>query len=452
MYAADIRHDNAALADKLAHIFTLRGGPAIDLTIRPAYLDLLKRCGDPHLHLPPVIHVAGTNGKGSTVAMLRAVLTAAGYRVHAYTSPHLIRFNERIVIAGTEIADDALEALIDEVMAMPEAAQLTFFEITTAVAFCAFARHKADFTLLETGLGGRLDCTNVVPAPAVTAITSIGHDHNEFLGDTLAAIAGEKAGIMKPGRPCVIGPMPDAATADVLIRRGAEINAPLYRAGTDYHATILPPEYNGGGLQFEMDGTRVMYPVPVLPGAHQAANAGVVLAILRVLAREDYLFEHYAIGEGLTQARWPARLEHIEKGALLAALPPGSTLWVDGGHNADAGTVLAAQARLWNKQADKPLAVIVAMMQTKRAADFLRPLAPEAALLIATAIAGEDKAHPPETLASLAAAAGAAQVQAAPDLAAALAAVNATGRAHRVLICGSLYLAGQALAANRAAG
>lgn len=445
MYAADARHDNPALADKLAHLYTLRGGPAIDLTIRPAYLDLLKRLGDPHLHLPPVIHVAGTNGKGSVVALLRAMLQAAGYRVHVYTSPHLQRFNERIVIAGQEITDERLESLLDEVTAANAGGELTFFEITTAVAFLAFARNRADITLLETGLGGRLDCTNVVPQPLATAITSIGHDHNEFLGPTLAHIAREKAGIMKPGCPCIIGPVHDPEARDILIRTGAECGAPLLIAGRDFHATPLP---DGQDFLWEIEGGRETLRRPALAGAHQVDNAGVALAVLRQIEAQDYLIARTAYGEGMGTVQWPARLQLVERGALPGMLPAGSRLWIDGGHNEAAAQVLAAQMKIWKKQGDLPLRVVVAMMQTKRAGDFLKQIAPYSDTIVTTEIAGESKCWPMGDLAAMAAQSGAATVQSAPDLTHALAAVAADGTPARVLICGSLYLAGAALALN----
>lgn len=445
MYAADARHDNPALADKLAQLYTLRGGPGIDLTIRAPYLDLLKRLNDPHMHLPPVIHVAGTNGKGSVVALLRAILTAAGYRVHVYTSPHLVRFNERIVIAGEEISDQYLEELLDEVTAANAGGELTFFEITTAVAFLAFSRNKADITLLETGLGGRLDCTNVTQRPICTAITSIGHDHNEFLGPNLTDIAREKAGIMKPNCPCVIGPVSDPDVREVLIRYGAEIGAPVLIGGRDWHATPLP---DGHDFQWEIEDTRETLPRPALTGAHQVANAGVALAVLRQIEKLDYLIAWTAYGEGLGMVRWPARLQQIERGPLLAMLPEGSRLWIDGGHNEAAAQALAAQMKTWKKQGDMPLHVVVAMMQTKRAADFLKQLAPLSDTVVTTEIAGESKCWPAAELAALAAQNGAGAVHSAPDLTQALKLIAAGGRPGRVLVCGSLYLAGSALALN----
>lgn len=445
MYAADARHDNPALADKLAHLFTLRGGPGIDLTIRQPYYDLLKRLGDPHLHLPPVIHVAGTNGKGSVVAMLRAILHAAGYRVHVYTSPHLVRFNERIVVAGEEIKDDALEALLDEVLAANAGGELTFFEITTAVAFLAFSRTKADITLLETGLGGRLDCTNVTQRPICTAITSIGHDHNEFLGPNLTDIAREKAGIMKPNCPCVIGPVSDPDVREVLIRYGAEIGAPVLMAGRDWHATPLPDSRE---FLWEIDGQRDTLERPSLAGVHQVANAGVALAVLRQIEKLDYLIAWTAYGEGLGAVRWPARLQSIERGPLLDKLPAGSRLLVDGGHNEAAAEALAAQMKLWKKQDNLPLHVVVAMMQTKRAADFMKHIAPLSDTVVTTEIESESKCWPAAELASLAAQNGAGAVQNAPDLTRALDIIAQSGTPGRVLVCGSLYLAGTALALN----
>jgi dihydrofolate synthase/folylpolyglutamate synthase len=445
MYAADARHDNPTLQDKLEHLFTLRGGPGIDLTIRPAYLDLLHRLGDPHLNLPPVIHVAGTNGKGSVVAMLRAVLGAAGYRVHAYTSPHLLRFNERITLAGQEIADELLEQLLDEVVTANDGAELTFFEITTAVAFLAFSRVKADFTLLETGLGGRLDCTNVVPDPVITAITAIGHDHNEFLGPTLAAIAGEKAGIIKAARPCIIGPIEDAEARAAIVAKALALDAPLLAAGQDWHATPLPDD---AGILFEIDGLRQEWPRPNLRGDHQVANAGIVLTILRQMEKDDYLFDRTAVMEGLTQTNWPARLQKIERGALFDILPEGSQLWLDGGHNESAGVVLGKQMARWRKRDSLPVHAVVAMMQTKRAEAFLGHILPYCDTVTTTEIANESKCWPAGTLASMAGQAGAQTVQSAPNLTRALEQLAADGRPKRVLVCGSLYLAGQALALN----
>lgn len=446
MHAADARHDNPALADKLAHLFTLRGGPGIDLTIRQPYYDLLKRLNDPHLHLPPVIHVAGTNGKGSVVALLRSILQAAGYRVHVYTSPHLVRFNERIVIAGQEISDKYLEELLDEVLAANADGELTFFEITTAVAFLAFSRNKADITLLETGMGGRLDCTNVTQRPIATAITSIGHDHNEFLGPKLTDIAREKAGIMKPGCPCIVGPIHDPDARNVLIQYGAEIGAPVLMSGRDWHATPLPDSRE---FLWEIDGARETLERPALTGAHQVANAGVALAVLRQIEKLDYLIAWTAYGEGMGMVRWPARLQPIQQGPLYALLPEGSKLWIDGGHNEAAAEVLAAQMKVWRKQDSLPLHIVVAMMQTKRAADFLKQIAPLSDTVVTTEIPAESKCWPAAELAALAAQNGAPAVQSAPDLTQALKAIAATGKPGRVLVCGSLYLAGAALALNR---
>ena len=283
MQAADARHANPRLAAKLQSLYGLRGSPltgidAIDLSIRPPFYELLRRLGDPHKHLPPTIHVAGTNGKGSTIAFMRAILEAAGYRVHVYTSPHLVRFNERIVLAGREIADDLLEALLDEAIAVNGDLAQTFFEIKTAMAFAAFARQPADILLLEVGMGGRLDSTNVIENPAVTVITPIGLDHQEFLGPDVAAIAGEKAGIMKPGVPCVVVSQDDPATEAVFTERAAALGAPLLRAGREWRTEAV-----ADGFNFHFAGRTIALPPPALAGAHQVANAGTAIASLQCL-------------------------------------------------------------------------------------------------------------------------------------------------------------------------
>ncbi len=369
MYAADAHHPRKSLEDKLQALYLLRSGPSIDLTIREPYKKLLAALGNPHENLPPVIHVAGTNGKGSVTAMLRAVFEAAGYRVHVYTSPHLVRFNERIVLAGREIDDQMLEDMLDETVAANNGGALTFFEITTALAFAAFARAPADILLLETGLGGRLDCTNMVERPLATVITRIGYDHMEYLGETLQQIAAEKAGIMKQGVPCVIGPQIHPETRPVFEEKAKLLHSPLFHAATNN----APP-------------TNMI-------GPHQLDNAATVIACLQQIKGFD--LPETAIRQGLMNVRWPGRLQQIPR----KNLPRGWELWVDGGHNEGAAKALAAQAQLWRLQDGKPLHIVLGMMQTKDPAAFLAPLAPYAASITLTRIPGEPLAHDPREVA-----------------------------------------------------
>jgi dihydrofolate synthase / folylpolyglutamate synthase len=424
---------------------------------------LLAALGNPHESLPPAVHVAGTNGKGSTVATLRACLEAAGYRVHVYTSPHLVRFHERIRLAGELIEEEALLALLEECERANRGAPITFFEITTAAAFLAFARVPADVVLLETGLGGRLDTTNVLRRPAATAITPISLDHQAFLGDTIAAIAGEKAGILKPGVPAIIGPQPDEAEA-VIEARAAAIGAPLYRWQEEWrcdaHPSIAdamgPPPSRIAGESAERSkagagGARMHYrgprwdldlPLPSLPGAHQIINAGAAIACLEQLAQ--FSVPQAAIAAGLRQIDWPARLQRLTRGPLVEALPAGWELWLDGGHNPSAGEVLAAAAEAWR---DRPLYLAVGMLKTKDAAGFLAPLARHAQTLDAVTIPGEENPHPAAEIVAAAHAVGM-TAQEAPTLAAAIADIARRRGPARVMICGSLHLAGVALADN----
>jgi len=398
---------------------------------------LLATLGNPQDRLAPVIHVAGTNGKGSTVATLRACLEAAGYRVHAYTSPHLVRFHERIRLAGRLIEEDALAALLEECEHANRGMPITYFEITTAAALLAFARDPADAVLLEVGLGGRLDTTNVVQHPAVTAITPISLDHQAFLGDTIAAIAGEKAGIIKPGVPAVIGPQP-AEAASVIAARAAALAAPLFRWQHEWQCRP-----SGDGMRYEGTRWRLDLPPPALLGAHQIANAGIAIACLERLPGLDVGAD--AIAAGLRRIEWPARLQRLTRGPLAASLPPGSELWLDGGHNPAAGEMLGAVVAGWH---DRPLHLVVGMLNTKDATGFLTPLAPHARSLAAVTIPGEENPHPAAELAASARAVGIAAGEA-TSVEAALRDIAGAGEAARVLICGSLHLAGVVLRENR---
>ncbi|MGH7064457.1 MAG: bifunctional folylpolyglutamate synthase/dihydrofolate synthase [Stellaceae bacterium] len=401
---------------------------------------LLARLGNPQDRLPPVIHVAGTNGKGSTIATLRACLEAGGYRVHAYISPHLVRFHERIRLAGKLIEEEALLAILEECERANRDEPITYFEITTVAAFLAFARTPADFVLLETGLGGRLDATNVVPRPAATAITPISLDHQAFLGDTIAAIASEKAGILKPGSPAVIGPQIVEAEA-VLEARAAAIGAPLYRFGREWRC-----EARGDGMRFAGARRQFDLPLPSLPGAHQIANAGAAIACLERL--DGVTLSRDSIAEGLRHIEWPARLQRLTRGPLVE-LSPGWELWLDGGHNPGAGAVLAAVASGWR---DRPLCLVTGMLNTKDAAGFLAPLAPHARALYAVTIPGEQNPLPAAAIAAAARSVGI-PAHESPSVAAAVAEITASqitalGEAGRILICGSLHFAGTVLADN----
>jgi dihydrofolate synthase/folylpolyglutamate synthase len=397
---------------------------------------LLATLGNPQDRLPPALHVAGTNGKGSTVATWRACLEAGGYRVHAYTSPHLVRFHERIRLAGHLIDEDALLELLEECERANHGEPITFFEITTAAAFLAFARTPADVVLLETGLGGRLDTTNVVRHPAATAITPVSLDHQAFLGDTIAAIAGEKAGILKPGVPAIIGPQPDEAET-VIEAHAAAIGAPLFRWRRDWRC-----ERSGDGMRYEGPRWHLDLPLPSLPGAHQIVNAGTAIACLEQLPQ--FSLSPAMIGDGLRHIEWPARMQRLRRGPLVEILPAGWELWLDGGHNPSAGEVIAEVAKGWH---DRPLDLIVGMLKTKDASGFLAPLAPHARTLRAVTIPGEENPHPAAEIVASARSVGIAARESGSVAAALLDLVQQAGPA-RILICGSLHFAGVVLAEN----
>ncbi|MHC9236063.1 bifunctional folylpolyglutamate synthase/dihydrofolate synthase [Pseudooceanicola sp. 502str34] len=403
----------------------------IDLTLDRVWR-LLHALDDPQDKLPPVIHLAGTNGKGSTQAMLRAGLEGAGKRVHAYTSPHLARFHERIRLAGELISEEALTALLDECYRANDGETITYFEITTCAALLAFARTPAEYTLLEVGLGGRLDATNVIEAPALTVITPISLDHQQFLGDTLAEIAGEKAGILKRGVPCVVGPQPDEVL-EVIEARAARLGAPLLVHGQHWTAWE-----ERGRLIYQDENGLLDLPLPNLPGAHQIGNAGMAIAGLRHLG-----FDEAACEAAVTTAFWPARMQRLRSGPLVESAP-GIELWLDGGHNPAAGDALASHLA---SLPARPTYLICGMLNTKDIAGFLRPLAPHAVSLDAVSIPGEAATLPAETTAEVARSVGM-TAHADADVAGALARIAAEAPEARVLICGSLYLAGRILREN----
>lgn len=403
----------------------------IDLTLDRVWR-LLEALGNPQNDLPPVIHIAGTNGKGSTLAMIRAGLEAAGKTVHAYTSPHLARFHERIRVSGELISEAALTTVLDECYAANNGENITYFEITTCAALLAFARAKADYTLLEVGLGGRLDATNVIAAPAVSVITPVSIDHQQFLGDTLAKIAFEKAGILKRGIPCVVARQEDDGL-EVIEEVAARLGAPLLAYGQHWH---VGPERDR--MVYQDDNGLLDLPRPNLPGDHQIMNAGAALAVLRHLGLDTPACE-----AAVTSAHWPARMQRLKSGPLCEAAPQVE-LWLDGGHNPAAGEALARHIA---SLPTRPTYLICGMLNTKDIGGYLRPLAAVADALVAVSIPGEANTLPADVTAEAARTAGF-QATTASTAMDALADIARRSPAARVLICGSLYLAGAVLREN----
>jgi dihydrofolate synthase / folylpolyglutamate synthase len=385
---------------------------------------LLARLNNPERHLPPIIHVAGTNGKGSTCAFIRAMAEAAGRRVHVYTSPHLVRFNERIRIAGTLVSDDRLIATMERIERINDNAPITVFEVITATAFDLFAQTPADLCVLEVGLGGRGDATNVFDAPAACAITSISLDHRELLGPTVDIIAGEKAGIMKPGIPVAIGAQPPDVR-HILLDHAAAVGAPVKLRGRDWDIAAT-----GAGLRYTGHDGTFEAPTPSLPGLFQQDNAGIAIAALHAAA-----LPHDP--SGIAHAEWPARLQRLH-GRLAQLLPPDWELWLDGGHNPGAGIVLAEHLKGWT---DRPIHLIVGMKEAKDSAEFLRPLLPPAETVWAVREPDQHAALPVEAI--IAASNGIARPG--PRVTDALRDIPRGQGPARVLICGSLYLAGEIL-------
>jgi dihydrofolate synthase/folylpolyglutamate synthase len=410
------------------------------MTLHPKVIDLtlgrverlLSALGNPERLIPPVIHIAGTNGKGSTQAMIRAGLEAGGDRVHAYTSPHLARFHERIRLAGDLISEPMLTALLDECVTANGGEEITFFEITTCAAFLAFARVPADWTLLEVGLGGRLDATNVIDRPRLTIITPVSLDHQAFLGDTVAAITGEKAGIIKRGVPVIVGPQTEEGL-QVIEARAARMGAPVLAFGQHWHVGE-----DRGRLVFQDESGLLDLPLPNLPGPHQIQNAGAAIAALRHLCRDEAACE-----AAVTRAVWPARMQRLRHGPLVD-LAPKVELWLDGGHNPAGGEAVAATlARMPPRETH----VICGMLNTKDVRGYMAPLAPHVRQLHAVSIPGEKNTLPAEVTRDAARSAGMEAVTAG-SVAEALAGIAATTPEARVLIAGSLYLAGSVLREN----
>ena len=417
--------------DILARLMALHP-KVIDLTLDRVHR-LLAALDHPERALPPVIHIAGTNGKGSTQAMIRAGLESMGQRVHAYTSPHLARFHERIRLAGDLIAEPALATLLDECETANAGQPITFFEITTCAAFLAFARTPADATLLEVGLGGRLDATNVIDTPRLTIITPVSIDHQQYLGETLPEIAGEKAGIIKRGVPVIVGPQTPEGLA-VIESRAARLGAPVLAHGQHWHV-----QEDRGRLIYQDETGLLDLPLPNLPGPHQIQNAGAALAALRALGADEAACE-----AAVTRAEWPARMQRLRHGPLVAAAPQAE-LWLDGGHNPAGGEAIAATLARMPPRATH---LVCGMLNTKDIGGYLRPLAARAASLTAVSIPGEAATLPAEATEAAARAAGFGSTAIAASVLAGVQAIAARDPHARILICGSLYLAGQVLREN----
>jgi dihydrofolate synthase/folylpolyglutamate synthase len=402
---------------------------------------LLAALGHPERKLPPVIHIAGTNGKGSTLAFLRAILEAAGLSVHAYTSPHLVRVNECVRLGGRLVGDDELAAALARCERVNAGAPITLFEIETAAAFELFAQRPADVALLEVGLGGRLDATNVIEAPLACVLSPIGIDHTEFLGATLAEIAREKAGILRRGTPAIVAEQHDDAMA-VIEGEAKRLRAPLFARGQHWHVQL-----EHGRLAYQ-DGRGLLdLTAPKLFGRHQIDNAGLAIATLRAQSR--FVIDQAAYQAGLLSAEWPARMQRLTTGKLLDVAPPGCELWLDGAHNADGGRVVAAALGDLEERVSRPLVIIAGMMANKDATAFLTNFTGLTRHVIAVPIPDRDGAMPPERLAEAGRALGL-RVDLADGVETALRRI--AGLAYelppRILITGSLYLAGHVLSLN----
>ena len=421
----------------------------IDLVL-DRMLRLLADLGNPQLRLPPVIHVAGTNGKGSACAFSRAMLEAQGLKVHVHTSPHLVRFHERIRLAGQLISEDELCDLLEEVERVNDGEPITFFEITGAAMFLAFSRHPADAVVLEVGLGGRYDATNVIPKPAMTIIQPVGLDHQEFLGSDIGVIAAEKAGVIKPRVPVVIGPQ-DEIAREVLLRQADRLSAPVLMFGQDFQS-----RQEHGRMVYEDEMGLLDLPLPKLIGRHQVENAGVAIAGLRHAVLDGKSMgwgTDEGVEKGLRTVDWPARLQRLSHGPLIVDAPDDAEIWLDGGHNPHCAAAVSRAIADLEEKIDRPLYLICGMLKTKDAVGFLSAFRGLARHVVTVAIPGEAASMGAGALYDAARAAG---LDAAPaeDLEDAMLQLSAWARAHaretppRILICGSLYLAGQVLAEN----
>ena len=406
---------------------------------------LLTALGHPERKLPPVIHIGGTNGKGSVIAFMRAMLEEAGYRVHVYTSPHLVRFNERYRLGawgdGRLVSDEELAATLENCEAANAGAPVTVFEITTAVGLVLFARHPADVLLMEVGLGGRLDATNVIDHPLATVITPISIDHTEFLGDTLEKIAAEKAGILKRGTPAIVAAQHRDALG-IIERQAARIGAPLKVAGEDWTATE-----ERGRLVYQDEAGLLDLPPPKLYGRHQFENAGLAIAALRAL--KPIKIAPAAFEAGMIKADWPARLQRLSAGPLVDEAPEGSELWLDGGHNPEGGRAIAAALADLEERVSRPLVLVVGMLASKDCEGFLSNFTGLARRMIAVPVPHVEKSLSAEAVADAARVIGL-PATSRDNLSEALEVARKLDLdpPPRILITGSLYLAGEVLREN----
>ncbi|AUW58664.1 bifunctional folylpolyglutamate synthase/dihydrofolate synthase [Sphingobium sp. SCG-1] len=426
---------NPAVQAQLDRLWSL--SPGADVLGLDRITQLLDRIGNPHLSLPPIFHVAGTNGKGSTCAFLRAALEADGKSVHVFTSPHLVRFNERIRINGALISDALLAKYLERILDLAGDIGASFFEVTTAAAFLAFADHPADAAIIEVGLGGRLDATNILPAPAVCGIAQLGIDHQSFLGDTLAEIAAEKAGIAKPGVPLITSRYA-AVVASIIATAAETAEAPYFPMGSDWDAAVYRDR-----LHYRDGMGKIELPLPRLPGPHQPMNAALAIAMLR--HQDAVPVSEAALKAAPLWAQWPARLQRLDHGPLTALLSRGNALWLDGGHNEAAGEMLAKFLDGLSPQ-EKPVHLIVGMLSNKDVAAFLQPMRGKISHIYSLPVPGHDH-HRTDRFEAIAREWGI--VSSAHDnVADALAAVAASGDSAPILIAGSLYLAGDVLLRN----
>ena len=445
MHEADLYHSNQNVQRKLEQVYALRRTRNAVNWDQTKYLDLLQHFGNPHKHLPPVIHVAGTNGKGSVIAMLRAICEAAGMRVHSYTSPHLVHVNERIVLSGQQISDDVLEALIDEALEYIDDKPLSFFEVISAVAVKAFTQIPADMFLLEVGMGGRLDCTNVIETPLVSIINRISMDHTQFLGHTIEEIAAQKAGIIKQGVPCVVGYQGQGkqgdAVLDVVRNKAKEAGSELFIAGKDFSVSC---DDGTNIMQFSYEGDVKDYPASALFGAHQCANAAVVLASLRQIDSLGIKISEAAIAKGLQNCKWPGRLQRIDKEWPCDGGMKSHEIWLDCGHNDSAGEALAVQLERWIRDDSCPVFLVLGMLDTKDSKAFLAPILDKISGLYVVPIPHDPastKAGQIET-----ACCGSMRVTEKNHFKDAVEEIlNSANEPSRILIAGSVYLAGGVL-------